>query len=233
MRIASIVLVLTVAFGSGCRQSSTSPAEPSSAAVGPSTSPEAKAPEATQSGNDTPASPVGTPPPAQVGALANALFAGGCFWGMEELLREIDGVVDTEVGYAGGTTASPSYEDVKKGTTGHAESVLVTFDPKKLSYEDLLAKWFFRMHDPTTDDRQGNDVGTQYRSVIFPLSPAQRATAEKVRAAVDASGRWDEPVVTTIETVGAFTPAEGYHQDYLQKNPGGYTCHYLRDWGPI
>jgi peptide methionine sulfoxide reductase msrA/msrB len=158
-----------------------------------------------------------------------AILAGGCFWGMEDLLRKIPGVIDTEVGYAGGATKSPTYDDVKTGTTGHAEAVRVVFDPARLSYAELLEKWFFRMHDPTTENRQGNDVGTQYRSVIFATSPAQRTTAEAVKKRVDESGKWDAPIVTQIVEAGPFTPAEGYHQDYLEKNPGGYTCHFLRD----
>ena len=158
-----------------------------------------------------------------------AVLAGGCFWGMEELLRKVPGVLDTEVGYAGGTTQSPSYEVVKTGTTGHAESVRITFDPSKLSYEELLEKWFFRMHDPTTKNRQGNDVGTQYRSAIFVSSPEQRRVAEMVKQRIDKSGKWKSPVVTEIVEAGPFTLAEGYHQDYLEKNPGGYTCHWMRD----
>ena len=148
---------------------------------------------------------------------------------MEELLRKIPGVLETEVGYTGGTTAKPTYDDVHDGTTGHAEAVRVVFDPSKLSYADLLEKWFFRMHDPTTKNRQGNDVGTQYRSAIFVTSPAQRKIAEEVKARADKSGRWKNPIVTEIVDAGTWTPAEDYHQDYLQKNPGGYTCHYMRD----
>lgn len=158
-----------------------------------------------------------------------AVLAGGCFWGMEDILREVDGVLDTEVGYAGGGLSSPSYEDVKKGDTGHAESVRIVFDRTRLSYEELLEKWFFRMHDPTTKNRQGNDVGTQYRSAIFFTSDAQKEAAERVIKKVSASGQWDDPIVTEITAAGEFTPAEAYHQDYLEKNPGGYTCHYLRD----
>ena len=114
------------------------------------------------------------------------------------------------------------------GTTGHAESVRIVFDPTKLSYADLLEKWFFRMHDPTTENRQGNDVGTQYRSAIFYTSPEQKKVAEEVKARVEASGKWKKPIVTQIVAAGTFTKAEDYHQDYLQKHPGGYTCHYLR-----
>src|SRR5690606_39058617 len=141
----------------------------------------------------------------------------GCFWGMEEILREIPGVLNTEVGYTGGKTAEPTYEDVRTGDTGHAESVRVVFDPSKLSYEELLEKWFFRMHDPTTLNRQGNDVGTQYRSAIFVTSPEQREIAERVKKRVDESGKWDAPIVTEIVDAGPFTLAEDYHQDYLQK----------------
>jgi peptide methionine sulfoxide reductase msrA/msrB len=158
-----------------------------------------------------------------------AVLAGGCFWGMEELLRKIPGVLETEAGYTGGKTAKPTYSDVHDGTTGHAESVRIVFDPSKLSYADLLEKWFFRMHDPTTKNRQGNDVGTQYRSAIFVTSPAQRKAAEEVKARAAKSGRWKNPIVTEIVDAGTWTPAETYHQDYLQKNPGGYTCHYMRD----
>jgi peptide methionine sulfoxide reductase msrA/msrB len=161
--------------------------------------------------------------------LDTAVLAGGCFWGMEDILRTIPGVLETEVGYAGGSTQGPTYEQVKTGSTGHAESVRVTFDPQKLSYAELLERWFFRMHDPTTKNRQGNDVGTQYRSAIFYTSEAQRKTAEEVKAKLDKSGKWKSPIVTEIKAAGAFTPAEGYHQDYLVKHPGGYTCHYLRD----
>src|SRR3569623_365671 len=151
------------------------------------------------------------PEPGQAPGCATtfetAVLAGGCFWGMEELLREIPGVVDTEVGYTGGKTASPTYEDVKTGRTGHAESVRITFDPKKVSYADLLEKWFFKMHDPTTPDRQGNDRGTQYRSAIFVTSPEQQKTAEEVKARVDASHAWKPPVVTQIVAGGDFSPA--------------------------
>ncbi|MBX5483113.1 MAG: peptide-methionine (S)-S-oxide reductase MsrA [Myxococcaceae bacterium] len=161
-------------------------------------------------------------------AIETAILAGGCFWGMEDILRKIPGVVDTEVGYTGGTLENPRYEDVHLGTTGHAEAVKVIFDPKVLSYEELLG-YFFRKHDPTTKNRQGNDVGTQYRSAIFFTSEAQRVIAEKVKARVDASGKWKKPIVTEIVKAGPFWPAEAWHQDYLVKHPGGYTCHYLRD----
>ncbi len=158
-----------------------------------------------------------------------AILAGGCFWGMEEILRKIPGVLTTEVGYTGGTSPSPTYEDVHTGSTGHAEAVRIVFDPARLSYEDLLEKWFFRMHDPTTLNQQGNDIGTQYRSAIFVTSAAQREIALRVKQRVQASGRWPRPLVTQIVDAGPFTLAEAYHQKYLEKNPGGYTCHYLRD----
>jgi peptide methionine sulfoxide reductase msrA/msrB len=156
-----------------------------------------------------------------------AILAGGCFWGMQEILRAIPGVTRTEVGYTGGTLEKPRYEDVKSGKTGHAESVRIVFDPKKLSYEQLLG-YFFRMHDPTTRNQQGNDMGTQYRSAIFYTSAAQKETAEKVKAAVDASGKWPRPLSTDIVEASPFYSAESYHQDYLQKHPGGYSCHFLR-----
>ncbi len=157
-----------------------------------------------------------------------ALIAGGCFWGMEDILRKVPGVLNTEVGYAGGRTSEPDYEQVHTGITGHAESVRITFDSSKLSFEELLEKWFFRMHNPTTLNRQGNDVGTQYRSAIFYTSEAQHTTAGAVKKRVDASGLWQTPAVTEITAAGTFTRAEDYHQDYLVKNPGGYTCHYMR-----
>ena len=156
-----------------------------------------------------------------------AIFAAGCFWGVEEILREIEGVIDTTVGYTGGTTEAPSYREVCTGQTGHAEAVKVVYDPSTVSYETLL-DYFFRLHDPTTINRQGNDVGTQYRSAIFYTDETQRRLAEDKKQEVDESGKWDNPVVTEIAEVDIFYPAEDYHQDYLQKNPNGYHCHYLR-----
>jgi peptide methionine sulfoxide reductase msrA/msrB len=160
--------------------------------------------------------------------VEEAVLAGGCFWGMQEILREIPGVISTDVGYTGGTTQHPTYMDVHTGRTGHAEAVRIYFDPKKLSYQDLLENWFFRMHDPTTANRQGNDRGTQYRSAIFVTSPEQRQVAQAAIAHAQANGRWKAPIVTEIADAGEFTPAEPEHQDYLQKHPGGYSCHYLR-----
>jgi peptide methionine sulfoxide reductase msrA/msrB len=159
-----------------------------------------------------------------------AQLAGGCFWGMQDLLRRIPGVLATEVGYAGGTTKNPTYADVKTGRTGHAEAIRIVFDPSRLSYEELLERWFFRMHDPTTVDRQGNDRGSQYRSAIFFADPAQEAAAHRVIARVQESGVWGKPIVTEVTAAGPFTRAEEYHQDYLERYPDGYTCHYMREF---
>jgi len=158
-----------------------------------------------------------------------AVLAGGCFWGVEDILRDVPGVIDTEVGYTGGWVKNPTYEDTHDSKSGHAESIRVTFDPSVLSYQDLLENWFFRLHDPTTLNRQGNDIGTQYRSAIFPQSPEQAKIAEQVIARVQASGKWKKPITTSIEPASTWYSAEKYHQDYLKKNPGGYSCHYLRD----
>lgn len=157
-----------------------------------------------------------------------AILAGGCFWGVEELIRVFPGVLDTEVGYTGGTLPNATYHDVKKGNTGHAEAIRITFDPAKTSYEKIL-HYFFRLHDPTTLNRQGNDIGTSYRSAIFYLDEEQKAVAEKTKAEIEKSGKWKKPIVTEIIQAGPFYSAEDYHQDYLRKNPGGYTCHFLRD----
>lgn len=158
-----------------------------------------------------------------------AVLAGGCFWGVEDILRDVPGVIDTEVGYTGGHLENPRYEDTHHSKSGHAESVRVTFDPSILSFEELLERWFFRLHDPTTLNRQGNDVGTQYRSAIFPQTEEQRAIAERVIERVSASGRWKRPITTSIEPASTWYSAEDYHQDYLRKHPGGYTCHYMRE----
>jgi methionine-S-sulfoxide reductase len=157
-----------------------------------------------------------------------AILAGGCFWGMEEIIRKIPGVLETKVGYTGGAVAHPTYKMICTGITGHAEGVQITFDPAKLSYEELLG-YFFRMHDPTTLNQQHNDRGTQYRSAIFYTSEEQKKTAEKVKERVDKSGKWKKPIVTEITKAGEFWPGEDYHQKYLIKNPGGYNCHFLRD----
>jgi methionine-S-sulfoxide reductase len=159
-----------------------------------------------------------------------AILAGGCFWGMEKVMREAPGIASIEVGYAGGKSTKVSYEEVSSGDTGHAESVRIVFDPHQISYEDLLTHWYFRGHDPTTLDRQNNDVGTQYRSEIFTTSEAQRRTAEAVKARVDKSGKWQRSVVTRIEPATTWVRAEDYHQDYLIKHPNGYNDHWLRDF---
>ena len=156
-----------------------------------------------------------------------AVIAAGCFWGVEELLRALDGVLETEVGYCNGNGENPVYTLVKTGTTGHAEAVKITFDPTKITYETLINK-FYQLHDPTTVNQQGNDIGTQYRSAIFYVSEEQKATAEKVTKEVEASGVFKKPIVTEITLLKKFWSAEEYHQDYLQKNPDGYMCHYWR-----
>jgi methionine-S-sulfoxide reductase len=173
--------------------------------------------------------PAVPPAPQPAPGLETIYLAGGCFWGMEEILRKIPGVRETQAGYTGGWLPNPKYDDTHDSKSGHAESVKVVFDPKTLSLEELLEKWFFRMHDPTTLNRQGNDVGSQYRSAIFTFNEAQKKTAETVKARVNASGKWRRPVVTEIATASIWYPAEGYHQKYLVKNPGGYTCHFMRD----
>ena len=137
-------------------------------------------------------------------------------------------MLDVLVGYTGGKAENPTSEIVSGGRTGHAEAVKVTFNPQTLPYAELL-HYFFRMHDPTTRNRQGNDVGTQYRSAIFYLSDEQRKVALRIREEVEAAKKWSAPIVTEITPAGAFYEAEEYHQDYLQKHPHGYTCHYLRD----
>ncbi|MBI5508941.1 MAG: bifunctional methionine sulfoxide reductase B/A protein [Deltaproteobacteria bacterium] len=165
---------------------------------------------------------------AVTSGLETATLAGGCFWGVQDLIRTLPGVARSIVGYTGGRSANPTYEDVHRGDTGHAEAVQVVFDPQKLSYEDLLG-FFFRLHDPTTLNRQGNDVGTQYRSAIFYHSEAQRLSALKVKEAVGSSGKWKRPLTTEVVAAAPFYRAEDYHQDYLVKSPDGYTCHFLRD----
>lgn len=152
-----------------------------------------------------------------------ALFGAGCFWGVEAAFRQIPGVLGTRVGYAGGSTKNPTYEEVCSDRTGHAEVVEVTFDPARVGYDELL-RVFWENHDPTTRNRQGPDVGTQYRSAIFVTSPAQRSSATASRDALQASGRYRSPIVTEIEPAPAFYPAEEYHQQYLEKR-GLASCH--------
>ena len=155
-----------------------------------------------------------------------AVLAGGCFWGMEDLIRRQPGVIKTRVGYTGGDVPNATYRD--HGT--HAEGIEILFDPDKTSYRQIL-EFFFQIHDPTTVNRQGNDIGTSYRSAIYYVDETQKAVAIDTIADVDASGLWPGKVVTQVEPVSDFWEAEDYHQDYLVKNPRGYTCHFPRaDW---
>lgn len=155
--------------------------------------------------------------------LKKIVLAGGCFWGLEDLIRRQSGVVTTRVGYTGGKVEHPTYDH----HAGHAEAVEIEYDDTKTSYKNLL-DFFFRAHNPTTLNQQGNDIGSSYRSAIFFASPEERAEAEKFIELVNKSGRWPDPVVTTLEPLTKFWPAEAYHQGYLRKNPGGYTCHFVR-----
>ncbi|MDZ4676744.1 MAG: peptide-methionine (S)-S-oxide reductase MsrA [Oligoflexia bacterium] len=157
-----------------------------------------------------------------------ATLAGGCFWGMEEIIRQIPGVLKTTVGYTGGKIENPIYEQVKTGATGHAEAIEIVFDPTKTSF-DIILRYFFKMHDPTTLNKQGNDIGSQYRSSIFYHSDEQKKSAENIKEEIDKSGKWGKKIVTEILPVQKFYSAEDYHQKYLVKNPGGYTCHFMRD----
>ena len=155
-----------------------------------------------------------------------AVLAGGCFWGMQDLIRKMDGVVGTRVGYTGGDVKNATYRD--HGT--HAEGIEILFDPAKISYRDIL-EFFFQIHDPTTANRQGNDLGMSYRSAIYYANDAQKAVALDTIADVEASGLWPGKIVTEVEPVGDFWQAEEEHQDYLEKHPNGYTCHFPRpDW---
>ena len=155
-----------------------------------------------------------------------AILAGGCFWGMQELLRDYRGVLSTRVGYSGGDVANATYRN--HGT--HAEAVEIVFDPAKISFRDILA-FFFQVHDPTTPNRQGNDRGMSYRSAIFYTSDEQKRVAEETIADVNASGLWPAKVVTEVVAAGPFWEAEPEHQDYLQRIPNGYTCHWVRpEW---
>ena len=152
-----------------------------------------------------------------------AVLAGGCFWGMQDLIRRQPGVLATRVGYTGGQNANATY----RNHPGHAEAIEILFDPAKTSYRDIL-EFFFQIHDPTTYNRQGNDVGTSYRSAIFYVDDEQKRIAEDTIADVEASGLWPGKVVTTVDPVGPFWEAEPEHQDYLERIPNGYTCHFPR-----
>jgi methionine-S-sulfoxide reductase len=155
--------------------------------------------------------------------LEKATFAAGCFWGVEAYYKRVKGVVRTTVGYTGGTKKGPSYEEVRTGRTGHAEAVEIEFDPKVVSFEKLLQR-FWNLHDPTQKDKQGSDVGTQYRSAIFFHDAVQEQVAQRTKDALERSGRLKRPIATQIVPATIFYPAEDYHQDYLDKHPDGY-CH--------
>ena len=155
-----------------------------------------------------------------------AVLAGGCFWGMQDLIRKIDGVVSTRVGYSGGDVANATY----RHHGSHAEAIEIVFDPARSSYRRIL-EFFFQIHDPTTPNRQGNDQGSSYRSAIYFTSEEQKRVAEDTIADVQASGLWPGPVVTELAAAGPFWEAEAEHQDYLERRPNGYTCHFIRpDW---
>lgn len=162
--------------------------------------------------------------------IKKAYLAGGCFWGLEDLFRKLPGVLDTEAGYTGGQNENPTYER----HSGHAEALEITYNSVQIDFWHLL-DFFFQIHNPTTLNRQGNDVGDSYRSAIFYQDEEEKKQAQDFIKIVDDSGRWPDPVVTTLEPFQKFWPAEEYHQDYLVKNPGGYTCHaiyfdsYLKD----
>ncbi len=155
-----------------------------------------------------------------------AVLAGGCFWGMQDLIRKLEGVIDTRVGYTGGEVENATY----RNHGSHAEAIEITFDNEIISYRDILA-YFFQIHDPSTVDRQGNDLGESYRSEIFYTSEAQKEMALKTIKDVDASGLWPAPAVTKVSAASDFWEAEPEHQDYLERIPNGYTCHFPRpDW---
>ncbi|ALG09642.1 peptide-methionine (S)-S-oxide reductase MsrA [Kibdelosporangium phytohabitans] len=155
-----------------------------------------------------------------------AVLAGGCFWGMQDLIRRQPGVLATRVGYTGGDVPNATYRNHR----GHAEAIEIEYDPERTSYRDVL-EFFFQIHDPTTKNRQGNDIGDSYRSAIFYADEEQKQVAEQTIADVEASGRWPGKVVTEVSQLGDFWEAEPEHQDYLERYPNGYTCHYIRpDW---
>ncbi len=154
--------------------------------------------------------------------LQTAVLAGGCFWGMEDLFRDLPGVINTEVGYTGGENDNPTYSY----HPGHAEAIQIEYDPAKIEYRQII-DFFFQIHNPTTLNQQGNDVGASYRSAIFYDNEEEKRIAEEMIEVVNKSERWNDPVVTTLEELTIFWPAEDFHQDYLEKNPGGYTCHAI------
>ncbi len=159
--------------------------------------------------------------------MEHAIFAGGCFWGIQDLIRSKKGVLSTRVGYCGGHTENPTYNDVKWGTTGHAEAIEIAFDNSMINYRELL-ELFFQIHDPTTPNQQGNDKGTQYRSAIFYTNESQKEEAENMIKRLNLAAIWPNKIVTQVTHAPQFWQAEDYHQDYLVKNPNGYTCHFIR-----
>lgn len=162
--------------------------------------------------------------------VERAILAGGCFWGMEDLIRRLPGVLETTVGYTGGKYPNPTYEDMKSKITGHAEAIDVVFNDEQLSYRKLL-EFFFQIHDPTTKNRQGNDIGPSYRSAIFYLDELQKKTAETLISDMTIAKKWPGRITTEVVAATKFYAAESYHQDYLKRHPNGYTCHYIRkDW---
>ena len=173
-----------------------------------------------------------TPAPVVAGSRQTevAVLAGGCFWGVEDILRDVPGVIDTDVGYTGGWLENPTYHDTHDSKSGHAESIRVTFDPSVMSYEALLEQWFFKLHDPTTLNRQGNDIGTQYRSAIFFHSPEQERTAREVVAKLTKDKLFGAPIVTEIVPAAPFHAAEVEHQEYYRRVGGGNPyCSYVID----
>lgn len=226
--IPAVLFVLLAGLAPGCENSPQPPArsqdmskEPvrqsASAAPGQPTAP-ASPPAAS-----APGEPAKAPP---VAARELATFGAGCFWCVEAVLEQLDGVLEVHSGYMGGKQANPTYEQVCTGLTGHAEVTQIAFDPTRISYEKLLG-WFWKLHDPTTLNRQGNDVGTQYRSAIFYHSEEQRAAAEKSKASAQASGAFRNPIVTEITAAGPFYEAEKYHQGYYQRNRAQPYCQYV------
>lgn len=159
-------------------------------------------------------------------ALELATFGGGCFWCTEAIFQQLEGVESVVSGYSGGTVKFPSYEEICTGRTGHAEVVQIHYTPEKINYEELV-EVFFKTHDPTTPNRQGNDLGTQYRSIIFYHSEEQKASAERIKAELDAAGIWNEPIVTELVPFSEFFPAEDYHQNFFIKNPNQGYCRLI------
>lgn len=158
--------------------------------------------------------------------MDTAIFASGCFWCTEAIFEEVAGVKEVTSGYTGGHIKNPAYREVTEGTTGHAEAVRITYDPEIIKYQDLL-EIFFKTHDPTTLNRQGADVGTQYRSAIFYINEEQRKSAEEIITSLDESGSWDDPIVTEVAPESTFYEAEEYHQDYYKKNPYASYCSFV------